>query len=186
MKINKLLKNIVKCLLRYNSKQKSNRVDFKERKLDVYKLKPKYIITNNKSGEKFYALDIDMLFPVRYYFSERNIKIVYLDKLKQVKRVLNFDEINEFIKNGVKPKSVYELNDSFNIERINDDNTIEKVAELRALIALKIDSDYCIIDGIYEHQQFNTITNDGYKWATNLEIADKYAESMRPKIYITL
>ena len=188
MKISKLLKNIVKCLSN-NSKQKSNRVDFEERRLEIakndYELKPKYIITNNKSGKKFYALDINMLFPVRYYFPEREIKIVYLDKLEQVKRVLNFDEINESIKNGAKPRSVYELNDSFSIERINDDNTIETVAELRALIALKIDSDYCTIDGIYEHQQFNTITNDGYKWATNLEIADKYAESMRPKIYIT-
>ena len=64
-----------------------------------------------------------MLFPVKYYFPERNIKIVYIDKLEQVKRVLNFDEINESIKNGEKPRSVYELNDSFNIERINDDNT---------------------------------------------------------------
>lgn len=41
-----------------------------------------------------------MLFPVKYYFPERNIKIVYIDKLEQVKRVLNFDEINESIKNG--------------------------------------------------------------------------------------
>ena len=103
MKISKLLKNIVKCLSN-NSKQKSNRVDFEERKLEIakndYKLKPKYIITNNKSGKKFYALDVNMLLPVKYYFPERNIKIVYIDKLEQVKRVLNFDEINESIKNG--------------------------------------------------------------------------------------
>lgn len=126
------------------------------------KLKPKYIIRNNKTGEQFSCLDINLRFPVESFFPSRNISIIYVDDIERVKCVSNYYQIKEAL-NSRNKEIVYKLNDSFDIFEIDRDNSevLKKVTELRALVAHHIDPDYCTINGSFEFEMFYMDTYQG-------------------------
>jgi len=137
------------------------------------KIKPKYIVKNNKSGKSFYALDVNLYFVTHHYLGpEREFRFVFTDDVEHVKSVVNFDAIC----NATEKKIVYELNESFDIYRIDG----EKVTEIRALMPHKIDPDYHTITGIFEFEILNIDTKEGYKWKSEYDVARKYAESLDP------
>lgn len=142
------------------------------------KIVPKFIIKNNKSGEEFKALDVYPTFPVyNGWGPRRQIKIVYTDDIERVKCVLNYDVINKYNNKQI----IYDLNDSFDVYSIEEDNTIKKVVELRALFAQSIDPDYCTINGVFEWEYFEMDSRIGISWYGNYKITEKYAETLRPR-----
>ena len=155
-----------------DNKQQSS--DWKEKlKKERKKIKPKYIVKNYKSGKSFYALDVDLYFPTHNYLGpEREFRFIFTDDVEHVKDVVNFDAIY----NATEKKVVYELNESFDIYRIDG----EKVTEIRALIPHKIDPDYHTITGIFEFEILNIDTKEGYKWKSEYDAARKYAKSLDP------
>ena len=144
----------------------------------IKKLKPKYVVKNNKSGKSCYALDVDLHFIAKSWTGpDRQFRIIFNDNIEQVKDVLNFDAIHS----ATDKKVVYDLNDSFDVYYIKDDNnTIEKVSEVYALMPQLIDSDYHTITGTFEYELLNIDTKDGYRWKRDYDVALKYAESQNP------
>ena len=144
----------------------------------IKKIKPKYIVKNNKSGKSFYALDVDLHFITRSWIGpDRQFRIIFNDNIKQVKDVLNFDAIHS----ATEKKVIYDLNDSFDVYYIKDDNnTVEKVSKVYALMPQLIDPDYHTITGTFEYERLNIDTKDGYRWKQEYDVALKYAESQNP------
>lgn len=141
-------------------------------------VKPKYIIKNSKSGKEFKALNVDLYFVSRGWLGlEREFQAVFTDDIDVVKDTVNFDAIQ----NAKEKKIVYELNDSFDIFRIDKNGTLVKLTEVRSLIPQKIDPDYHTLSGIFEYEYLQIDTPEGVQWKQDYEIARKYAESQRPK-----
>lgn len=140
-------------------------------------IRPKYIVRNNKSGEEFKALVVSLYFMTHNWLEpEREFQIIYTDDTEHVKCVVNYDAIREM----KEKKIVYDLNDSFDVFRINENGSLEKLSEIRALIPRRIDPDYHMLEGIFEWQCFEMYTIEGIQWAGQYDIAKKYAETLNP------
>lgn len=147
-----------------------------------HEIKPKYIIRNDISGKQFNALDVNLSFNVISWMSfTRSVNIVYVDNTEHVKNVVNYDKL---INNTTNPKLVYDLNDSFSVHKIEEDGTLTKLYELKALFATSIDQDYSTLECRFEWQGYlNMNSKEGLDFYSKYTKADEYAKSLKPKLF---